>query len=184
MTESEFERLVEEHQIPVFNLCYRMLGDRVEAEDAAQEAFIKGFRARDRYDPEKPFKTWILSIAANHSIDMLRKRRMQWLSLDVLDYMHVDRRPGSPERALESGQEREQVQTMLTELRATDRAAIVLRYWYDMSNPEIAQVLSLSTAAVRTRLHRARKALAQSWTRAEGDRQTQFSEVSNEPSTA
>ena len=64
-----FSRLVELYQTPVFNLCYRMLGNREDAEDAAQETFMRAFRAIKKYDPERPFKTWLLTIASRYCID-------------------------------------------------------------------------------------------------------------------
>ena len=61
-----FAMVVEAYQGPVFNLCYRMLGDSFEAEDAAQEVFLKAYRNLGRFDPERKFVNWILSIASNH----------------------------------------------------------------------------------------------------------------------
>src|SRR5258708_12552197 len=59
-----------------------MLGERGEAEDAAQETFLRAYAHLDRYDADRPFRTWLLSIASNHCIDRLRKRRLTWLSLE------------------------------------------------------------------------------------------------------
>ena len=72
-----FTSLVERYQTPVYNLCYRMLGERTEAEDAAQEAFLRAYLNLKRYDPARSFKTWVLSIASNYCIDRLRRRRLQ-----------------------------------------------------------------------------------------------------------
>src|SRR5512134_1033169 len=77
-----FAELVEEYQRAVYNLAYRMLGEAREAEDAAQEAFLRAYQHIDRYDADRPFKTWLLSIASNYCIDRIRKRRLTWLSLD------------------------------------------------------------------------------------------------------
>jgi len=68
-----FSHIVELYQRPVYNLCYRMLGNSQEAEDAAQEAFLRAFRAIKRYDPKRKFASWLLSIAANYCIDQHRK---------------------------------------------------------------------------------------------------------------
>ena len=65
----------------MYNLCFRMLGESGEAEDATQETFLRVYKNLSRYDTTRPFKTWILSIASNHSIDRLRKRRMHLVSL-------------------------------------------------------------------------------------------------------
>ena len=70
-----FSELVEAHHKPVYNMCYRMLGNTGDAEDAAQETFLRAYKAIKRYDPSRKFITWLLSIAANYCIDQQRKRR-------------------------------------------------------------------------------------------------------------
>ena len=77
-----FADIVTAYQDSVYNLCFRMLGERSEAEDAAQEAFLRAYLNLTRYDPARSFKTWLLSIASNYCIDRLRRRRLQWMSLD------------------------------------------------------------------------------------------------------
>ena len=80
-----FAELVNTYQNAVYNLCYRMLGERTESEDATQEAFLRAYLNMDRYDPARSFKTWVLSIASNHCIDRLRKRRLtRAVALDCL----------------------------------------------------------------------------------------------------
>lgn len=161
-----FTRLVEQYQTPVFNLCYRMLNEPESAEDAAQESFLRAYQNISRYDRQRPFGTWLLSIAAHHCIDRLRRRRFLVFSLDaeredddrpteLPDHQAVD-----PEEEAIRRQEQERIQAALRGLDATDRAAIVLRYWYDFSEAEIAESLNLTVSAVKSRLHRARKAVA------------------------
>ena len=158
-----FTRLVEIYQRPVYNLCYRMLGDGNEAEDAAQETFLKVYRNIKHYDHERPFSTWLLSIAAHHCIDQLRKRRMNVVSMDELPYIDPpDSAPG-PEASFYLMENQKNVQTLLRSLSPPDRAAVIMYYWYDFSYEEIAQSLSLSVSAVKSRLHRARHTLAQTW---------------------
>jgi len=77
-----FEAVVEAYQRPIYNLCYRMLGEPGAAEDAAQETFLRAFQHRASYDPARPFKTWLLSIASHYCVDRLRRRRLIWLSAD------------------------------------------------------------------------------------------------------
>lgn len=161
-----FTRLVEHYQTPVFNLCYRMLGEPEAAEDAAQESFLRAYQNLSRYDRQRPFATWLLSIAAHHCIDRLRRRRFVIFSLDA--EREEDDRPTElpdrnaidPEQEAIRREEQEGIQTALEGLDATDRAAIVLRYWYDFSEVEIADSLNLTVSAVKSRLHRARKAVA------------------------
>jgi RNA polymerase sigma-70 factor (ECF subfamily) len=144
-----FTQVVEAYQRPVFNLCYRMLGDPEDAEDAAQETFLRAYDHMRRYDQQRSFSTWLLSIAAHYCIDQLRKRRMTFLSMDTHPNLDI------PD------------QNLLRSLGAQDRAAVVMYYWYDFSYDEIADSLSLSTSAVKSRLHRARLLLAQTWTEQE-----------------
>lgn len=158
-----FSHLVEAYQTPVYNLCYRMLGDAYEAEDAAQEVFIRAYKSMHRYDVNRPFSTWILSIAAHYCIDQIRKRRMKIVSFEDLPYQKFSDPAPNPEASLDTGEMEAQVRGLLDALTAEDRAAIVMRYWYEFSYEEIADALDLTVSAVKSRLHRARKSLAQSW---------------------
>src|SRR3970040_2796550 len=79
-----FARLVEHYANPAHNLCYRMLGNSADAEDAAQETFLKAYQKLKSYDPLRPFPTWLLSIGAHPCIDQLRRRRFQLISLEAV----------------------------------------------------------------------------------------------------
>jgi RNA polymerase sigma-70 factor (ECF subfamily) len=159
-----FGRIVEAFQGPVYNLCYRMLEDPIEAEDAAQETFMKAYRNLKGYDPKRKFINWILAIASNHCVDRLRKRRLRLVSLQDLNPWNAPAASiDPPEGRLADLEMEQEIQDLLTELSATDRAAIVLRYWYDMSYADIAHSLSLTESAVKSRLHRARNQLAEDW---------------------
>ena len=85
--QSAFTRMVEAYQTPVYNLAYRMLGNSVEAENAAQETFIRMYTKLDTYDPKRKFSSWLLAIASHYCVDVLRRRRMNYLSLDDLPPM-------------------------------------------------------------------------------------------------
>jgi RNA polymerase sigma-70 factor (ECF subfamily) len=167
-SDEAFTRLVEEHQTHVYNLCYRMLGEPEAAEDAAQESFLRAYQNLQRYDRNRPFATWLLSIAAHYCIDRLRRRKLSVFSLDEenddgVAFEIAD--PASPNPGAESvkREERDRLHILLKDLDATDRAAIVLRYWNDYSEIEIADSLNLTVSAVKSRLHRARRALAGMW---------------------
>ncbi len=162
-----FSKLVEACQTPVFNLCYRMLIDPYEAEDAAQETFLRAFNNLRQYDNQRSFLTWLLSIAAHYCIDQIRKRRMNLLSLDDAVYLDPpDTAPG-PESTLSMGEEQKKVRMLLEKLSPQDRAAVIMLYWYDLSYDEIAEALSMTVSAVKSRLHRARQVMAQSWSEQE-----------------
>lgn len=164
--EEAFAILVEAYQTPVYNLCYRMLGEPEAAEDAAQETFLKVYQNLPRYDIERPFATWLLSIAAHHCIDRLRRRRFSTFSIDEDEDAPVeipDQHAPDPETETARREQQRRLQRLLQELEPLDRAAVVLRYWQDASEVEIAQALGLTVPAVKSRLHRARKALAVLW---------------------
>jgi RNA polymerase sigma-70 factor (ECF subfamily) len=157
-----FGELVQRYERDVFNLAYRMLGERGEAEDAAQEAFMRAYSNLDRYDAERSFKTWLLSITSNHCIDRLRRRRLVWLSLEEPLPPHpalTSSTPGPEEEAL-TNERNLLVQEMLADLSPDYRLAVVLRYWYDLSYAEIAEMLHTTESAIKSRLFRARQALA------------------------
>lgn len=158
-----FAHLVQTYQTPVYNLCYRMLGNSGDAEDAAQESFWRAWQYLNRYDRQRSFITWLLSISAHYCIDQLRKRRLELVPLDVLPDEDAPDPGLSPEGAAKLREEKEQMRKLLDHLGPQDRAAVVMRYWYDFSEVEIAQSLSLTVSAVKSRLHRARRELAQAY---------------------
>ncbi|MBK8781033.1 MAG: sigma-70 family RNA polymerase sigma factor [Anaerolineales bacterium] len=169
-----FTRLVETYQTPVFNLCYRMLGEPDLAEDAAQETFLRAYQHMHRYDQKRSFATWLLSIAAHYCIDKLRRRKFSMFSMDAEDdegnsFEIPDVNAPNPEGESIKGQTQARVHAMLDGLDATDRAAIIMRYWYDYSEKEIAESLRLTVSAVKSRLHRARKEMAGVWQEEEDD---------------
>ncbi len=158
-----FAEIVYTFQDAVYNLCYRMLSDHVEAEDAAQEVFLKAYHHLDRYDETRPFKTWLLSIASNHCIDRLRKRRMTWVSIDepTAATLALSSSDPQPEQAALSNEASRQIQALLDTLEPDYRVAVVLRYWYDYSYAEIAEVTASTESAIKSRLYRARQLLAE-----------------------
>jgi RNA polymerase sigma-70 factor (ECF subfamily) len=157
-----FAELVYTYQDAVYNLCYRMLYDRVEAEDAAQEAFLRAYLNLSRYDPARSFKTWLLTIASNYCIDRLRRRRMKYVSLDdpLPNLSLSDDEPEPEDESIRHEQSR-MLQDLLRQLPADYRAAVVLRYWYDYSYTEIAAMLDTTESAIKSRLFRARQMLAE-----------------------
>ena len=158
-----FGRLVEAYQGPVYNLTYRMLGNPEEAEDAAQETFLRAYRKLGSYDPTRKFSTWLLSIASHYCIDRLRRRRLTWLSLEdegLPAEAMASHQPG-PERNLLQSEHEAQIQALLDTLSADYRTVVVLHYWHDLSYEEIAQTTGSTVSAVKSRLFRARRMLAQ-----------------------
>lgn len=158
-----FATLVERYKDAVQNLAYRMLGNVTEAEDVTQEVFVRAYTQLATYKPAHKFSTWLLSIASHLSIDQLRRRRFLALPLEDVPFLEwiADLGTGPEQFALE-GEQHDEIQQYLQRLPGKYRAVIVLRYWYDLSYEEIAQMLSLTPALVKARLHRARELLARS----------------------
>ena len=156
-----FGQLVRAYQRPVYNLTYRMLGNPDEAEDAAQETFLRAYANLRKYNSDHKFSTWLFSIANHHCIDRLRKRRITWLSIDdnpVLQNLEGD--VPRPERTAVRREESSEIQELLNQLEPAYRMPLVLRYWEEYSYEEIAQAMDLSIAAVKSRLFRARQKMA------------------------
>ena len=166
-SDEAFTELVEAYQTHVYNLCYRMLGEVESAEDASQETFLRAFQHLQRYDHGRPFATWLLSIAAHYCIDRLRRRRLSFISMDQGEDGETielqDAGAPNPEAEVVRHEQREQMQGFLQKLNSVDRAAIILRYWHDCSETEIAAALHLTVSAVKSRLHRARRELGSLW---------------------
>jgi RNA polymerase sigma-70 factor, ECF subfamily len=155
-----FNYLVEIYQKPIYNLCYRMLGS---PQDAAQESFIRAYNALKRYDASKKFSTWLFSIANNYCIDQYRKKRVSTFSYDSLPVPDlVQRKPGI-ETEIMTEDRNEALMNLLGKLKPKDKAAVILKYWYDHSYEEIAETLEISVSAVKSRLHRAKKDLSGIW---------------------
>ena len=167
-----FTQIVETYQKPIYNLCYRMLGEPGAAEDAAQETFLRVYQNLHKYDSSRAFGTWILSIAAHYCIDLLRKKKFVMFSMDAenddgMAFELPDASAPDPEAESMKSERHGRLHLLLKDLDDTDRAAVIMRYWHDFSEKEIAQSLNLTVSAVKSRLHRSRRALAGMWTESE-----------------
>lgn len=163
--QTAFMRLVEVYQRPVYNLCYRMLGgDSGEAEDAAQETFLRAYTKLKTYNAGRKFSSWLLSIASHYCIDRLRQRRYQmvgWDDLTLPEQGTLSSPEPQPETATVSREERDTLHSLLNSLPSDYRAATVLRYWHELSYEEIAETLNTSVSAIKSRLFRARQMMAE-----------------------
>ncbi len=157
-----FAHVVQAYQRPVYNLCYRVLGNVEEAEDATQETFLRVYTNLHHYDHNKRFLNWILTIASNYCIDRLRKRHYIWTSIDDLPISEsLSISSDTTEKKIEHDEQVETIQRLLNHLPSDYRIPLVLFYWYDFSYEAIAETLQLSVPAVKSRLHRARHRLAE-----------------------
>lgn len=159
-----FGKIIEAYQRPVYNLAYRMLNNSGEAEEAAQEAFIRAYTRLDSYNPNHKFSTWLLSITSNYCIDLIRKRRAILLNIDEPLPPHpalMSEKSSGPEPQMVQSEQEELVQKLLAELAPEYREAVVLRYWHELSYDEIAEMMDTTVSAIKSRLFRARKQLAE-----------------------
>jgi RNA polymerase sigma-70 factor (ECF subfamily) len=156
-----FASLVEKYKDSVFNVAYRMLGNPSEAEDVAQEAFVRAYTQLRTYKDTHRFSTWLLSIASHLSIDQLRRRRFLALPLENVPFLEwIADGNLSPEESALAGETSDEMQRVLSTLPTKYRAVLVLRYWHDLSYEEIADALNLTAPLVKARLHRARELVA------------------------
>lgn len=158
-----FGQLVRAYERPVYNLTYRMLGDSAAAEDAAQETFLRAYTKLATYQPGRKFVNWLLSIASHHCIDILRRKsRAPQLSLEgPLPPQWLASDSPKPDQVVDKKQRRELVRRVLETLPADYRVAVVLRYWYGLSYRDIAATMDTTESAIKSRLHRARRMMAQ-----------------------
>lgn len=161
--ESAFAELLRRFRAPVFNLCLRMLKNRDDAEDVAQDVFIKVFGMLERYDDRYAFRSWVFKIAANQCIDFIRRNRVKLQSLDEplkfkgeeIERQFPDEAP-NPEETVETREIGQLLLEITDQLPPHYRSMIVLRHQEQLSYEEIAEVLDLPLGTVKARIHRAR----------------------------
>lgn len=164
-----FEGLVDQYKRPIFNLVYRMLRDRDEAEDITQKVFIQVYRASDRYRPTAKFSTWIFTIARNLTLNEIRRRsRKPWTdSLDeTMDGEGPAQRLDPPDhRARPANQELahqeflECLEQAIDQLPENQRIAVLLCREGDISYEEMAKVMGCSLSAVKSLIFRGRETI-------------------------
>jgi RNA polymerase sigma-70 factor (ECF subfamily) len=165
-----FGELVRRHQSAVFNVAYRLLGNRRDAEDITQEVFIRAYRAFHTFDPERPLRPWLKQIATNYTLNWLESARVrpETVAADLaqpdgessgLDEWRQE--SPTPEQALSAQETVGQVQTAILHLPPRYRAVIELRHFQELTYEEIAATLNRPLSDIKSDLFRARKLLAQ-----------------------
>ncbi|MGB8954010.1 MAG: RNA polymerase sigma factor SigW [Tumebacillaceae bacterium] len=161
-----FAELVELYKDKLYNLAYRMMGNAQEAEDVAQEAFLRAYKNLDSYNAKHKFSTWIYRIATNLCIDKMRKKKPDYsldAAVDGIEgadmYTRIASSERTPEEEYVRAETQTEVQAAIESLPDNYRAAVVLKYMHDMSLQEIAEVLEVPVSTVKTRIHRGREAL-------------------------
>lgn len=168
--EAAYRELIGRYERPVFSLIYRLVRDREKAEDLSQETFIKVLNALDRYDPSYKFSSWIFKIAHNTSLDHLRKKEPETLSLDgsphaesqseieasTISAISTEETPEDYAASRELGATLEQA---IGKLRPEYRTAIVMCHVEGRPYEEIAEVMGVPLGTIKTYIHRARNEL-------------------------
>ena len=169
-SEAAYRELLTRYERPVFSLVFRMVRDRETAEDLTQETFIKVLNNLDRYSPEFKFSSWLFKIANNLTIDHLRRRRVDTISIEGAPdavtsesaratSIAVVSGNQSPLEELESRELGTAIERAIGKLRPEYRACIMLRHVEDKSYEEIAEIVKLPLGTVKTYIHRARHEL-------------------------
>jgi RNA polymerase sigma-70 factor, ECF subfamily len=163
--EDAFATLLERYKSRVFTLAYRMLGQREEAEDVAQEAFIHVYRAIDSFRVGDKFSSWIYRITSNLCIDHLRRRKHREISMDApvdpegeIKREYPDKARG-PEGQVIDKEFKTALEKAILSLSPAYRSVVVLRHVHNLAYEEIARTLDLPLGTVKTRLFRAREIL-------------------------
>lgn len=158
--DSAYAELLARHRDRVFSFLLRTLGSSQDAEDVAQEAFVKAFTRLDAYDDSRPFVNWLFGIAHHAALDHLRARRPAALSLDDPDGAPDPAEPGpGAEASAGAALDAALIERLLGALPPLYREPLLLRHKEGMDLPEIARVLSLPVGTVKVRLFRAREML-------------------------
>ena len=159
-----FEQLVERHQTLIAGTVARMLGNNSDVEDLAQQVFIRVWKSAKRYEPRAKFTTWLLKITRNLVFNELRRRKRHALNplqseAGGEETQLKDELVQTPDAALLEGELQRAIETAIEQLPETQRMAVVLRRYEELSYEEIADVLDQSVPAVKSLLFRARTEL-------------------------
>ncbi|WP_226038562.1 RNA polymerase sigma factor SigW [Aquibacillus saliphilus] len=164
--QSAFEDVVAFYQNKVYQICYRIIGNAHEAEDLAQETFIRAYVNIHSFDSRRKFSTWLYRIATNITIDRIRKKKPDYFldaevkGTDGLDmYSQLSSDQPLPEDEVESIELQNYIQEEIMNLPAKYRSVIALRFVDELSLNEISEILNIPVGTVKTRIHRGREAL-------------------------
>ncbi len=156
-----FGQLVKRYQISVYNVCYRMMGAPQPAEDMTQETFLRAYERLQTFDSARPFGPWIRTVATNHCLNALKRERPVFVSLDESQVQPSENPTTDPETQAIRQEQADTVRRAMQQLSPAARAIIELRHFQGLRYEEIAGELGLSISAVKSRLFRARKELAE-----------------------
>lgn len=158
--------IVDFYKDKVYQICYRMLGNKHEAEDVAQEAFLRAYLNIHTFKQELKFSSWLYRIATNLCIDRMRKKKPDYyLDSEVAGtdgltlYSQIPSNQRTPDQDVENIELADTIQKEISKLPEKYRSVIVLRYIDELSLNEISDILNMPLGTVKTRIHRGRDAL-------------------------
>ena len=164
--QNAFADIVSLYQHKLYQVCYRMLGNKQEAEDIAQEAFVRAYTNLHTFDQKRKFSTWLYRIATNLCIDRIRKKKPDYYldaevtGTDGLDlYSQIASDDQLPEETIEQMELQDRIQYEIGRLPDKYRTVVVLKYMEELSLQEISEILDMPLGTVKTRIHRGREAL-------------------------
>ncbi|MCW0481925.1 RNA polymerase sigma factor [Gaoshiqia sediminis] len=153
-----YSYLVEKYQDMVYGLALKMLRNAEDAEELAQDSFVKAYRSLSSYKQKSKFSTWLYSITYNGCITMLRKRKMEIRSLDEQHLTEQDEiRIYDQLQEINKAELEKYLQEALSKLPELDQVLVTLYYYEDQKVEEICQITGLSESNVKVKIHRARK---------------------------
>ena len=156
-----FGELFRSLEADIGRLCRRLLGSKEDADDATSEVFLRARQGFESFDPKRPLRTWIFSIAAHHCVDRLRRRNAEGRLFESGDFEAGDlAAPGpSPLQGLLRAEARREVLAAVESLEDRHRAPLVLRYYAELDYEAIAEILGVTKGQVATLLFRAKRRL-------------------------
>jgi RNA polymerase sigma-70 factor (ECF subfamily) len=160
------QQFVEEHQSMIYNVCFRLLGNQQDAEDIAQDVFVKAYEKYGLFKGESRVSTWLYRIAVNLSLNLLKRRkRVRWMTLDFEKEdtealpIHEPRSVEQPDLELEQSELGLTLQEAIQSLPEKQKTAFILHKLEGLSHQQISEILDISISSVEARIHRAKQSL-------------------------
>ena len=152
-----YGELINQYQKAVYNVCYRITGNKQDAEDISQETFIRAYKYLNNFDNEKPFGPWIKKIAANLSLNAIKSKESTHV---FLDEKVISSKSNNPEKEISKQENQEIIHQAIISLSPKQRTVIELRHYQDLSYKEISEALNIPITDVKSHLFRGRRKLA------------------------
>ena len=155
-----FQLLVERYQHFVFTIAFKMLRSRQEAEEVAQDVFVKVYKTLNSYEQKSKFSTWLYTVTYRTAIDTARKKQFWTASIDDdANFLQIEDEEDNPLQELQQSDLQNQLQLIINRLRPEDAVLITLFYLNEKPIKEISEITGLTETNIKTKLHRIREIL-------------------------